>query len=104
MFVKPANSNTGLLHHIGNADAFETEFAKPLGRNAHDPIVCLRLISLRITHLPSPFLPVSAWIAPIVTLNNVRAYMGFSTTFQRNPLVRVFRPRPFTNKAELAVE
>jgi hypothetical protein len=30
--------------------------------------------------------------------------MGFSTTFQRNPLVRVFRPPPFTDKAETAVE
>jgi hypothetical protein len=30
--------------------------------------------------------------------------MGFSTTFQRNPLVRVFRRPPFTDKAETAVE
>src|SRR5580700_11160927 len=64
MFVKPANSNTGFLHHIGNADAFETEFAKPLGSNAHDPSVRLRFVTLRITHLPSPSLPESAWIAP----------------------------------------
>src|SRR5260370_25122183 len=52
MFVETTDSNTGLLHHIGNADAFETEFAKPLGRNAHDPSVCLCLITLRITHRP----------------------------------------------------
>src|SRR5260370_21951661 len=71
MFVETTDSNTGLLHHIGNANAFETEFAKPLGRNAHDPSVCLCLITLRITHLPSPFLPESARIAPIVTLNKV---------------------------------
>src|SRR5882757_9330098 len=54
MFVEATDSNTGLLHHIGNADAFETEFAKPLGRNAHDPSVCLCLISFRITHLVLP--------------------------------------------------
>ena len=57
MFVKPANRDTGLLHHSGDADAFETEFAKSLGGNAHDPIVRLRLVNLRITHLPSPSLP-----------------------------------------------
>src|SRR5882757_8541409 len=104
MFVEATDSNTGLLHHIGNADAFETEFAKPLGRNAHDPSVCLRLISLRIAHPQSPFLPESAWNAPIVTLNNVRAYTGFSTAFKRHPLVRVFRPPMFIDKAETAIE
>src|SRR5260370_14295391 len=92
MFVETTDSNTGLLHHIGNADAFEAEFAKPLGRNAHDPSVCLRLIFLRITHLPSPFLPEFESLAPIVTLDNVRASIGFSTIFKRKPLVRVFRP------------
>jgi hypothetical protein len=50
MFVETADSNAGLLHDIGNADAFQTEFAKPLGSNAHDPSVRLRLITLRITH------------------------------------------------------
>src|SRR5580658_9278010 len=64
MFVETADSNTGLLHDIGNAYAFQTEFAKPLGSNAHDPSVRLRLVTLRITHLPSPSLPESAWIAP----------------------------------------
>src|ERR1700723_624273 len=57
MFVETAGSNTCLLHHIGNADAFQTEFAKPLGSNAHDPRVSLRLVTLRITHLLSPSLP-----------------------------------------------
>src|SRR5260370_5572974 len=104
MFVETTDSNTGLLHHIGNTDAFETEFAKPPGRNAHDPSVCLRLISLRITHLPSPFLPESVWIAPIVALNDVRTYMGFSATFKRNRLVRVFGPSTFIDKAETAIE
>ncbi len=46
MFVETADGNTGLLHHVGNADAFETELAKPLGRNLHDPSVCLRLTAL----------------------------------------------------------
>src|SRR5260370_33756446 len=100
MFVETTDSNTSLLHHIGNADAFETDFAKPLGSNAHDPCVCLRLISLRITHLQSPFLPESAWLAPIVTFNNRRPSIGFSTTFRRNPLVRVFRPPTFIAKTE----
>src|SRR5258707_9032070 len=104
MFVETTDSNTGLLHHIGNADAFEAEFAKPLGRNAHDPSVCLRLIFLRITHLPSPFLPEFEWLAPIVTLDNVRASIGFSTIFKRKPLVRVFRPPTFIDKAETAIE
>src|SRR5208282_1604564 len=31
MFVKPASGDTRFLHHIGNADAFKTELAKPLG-------------------------------------------------------------------------
>jgi len=30
MFVETADSNTGLLHHIGNADAFQTEFGNLL--------------------------------------------------------------------------
>src|ERR1700733_7110111 len=64
MFVETADSNTGFLHDIGNADAFQTEFTKPLGSNAHDPSVRLRLVTLRITHLPSPSLPEFAWIAP----------------------------------------
>src|SRR5580658_6608485 len=54
MFVETADGNTGLPHHVGNADAFEAEFAKPLRRNPHDTRVCLRLIPLRRTHLPSP--------------------------------------------------
>jgi hypothetical protein len=29
VLVKPAHSDTSLLHHIGNADAFETELAEP---------------------------------------------------------------------------
>src|SRR6267154_2557164 len=64
MFVKPTNSGTGLLHHIGNADALETELAKPLGSNFYDPSVRLCLVTLRITHLPSPSLPDSTRIAP----------------------------------------
>src|SRR5260370_22587805 len=56
MLVKTTDGNTGLLHHIGNADAFETEFAKPLGRNAYNPSVCVYLISFRIAHLSSPLL------------------------------------------------
>src|SRR5260370_26912664 len=65
MFVKTTDSNTGLLHHIGNADAFKTEFAKPLGRDAYDPSVCFCLISFRITHLSSRFLPKRAGFALI---------------------------------------
>src|SRR5579872_5170541 len=64
MFVKPTHSGTGLLHHIGNTDALETEFAKPLGCDFYDPSVRLCLVTLRITHLPSPSLPDSTWIAP----------------------------------------
>jgi hypothetical protein len=64
MFVETADSNAGLLHDIGNADAFQTEFAKPLGSNAHDPSVRLRLVTLRITHLPSPSLPESIHGSP----------------------------------------
>ena len=29
MFVETTDGNTGLLHRIGNANVFETEFAKP---------------------------------------------------------------------------
>src|ERR1700678_1308997 len=65
MFVKPTHSGTGLPHHISNADAIETELAKPLGGNFYDPSVRLRFVTLRITHLPSPSLPDSTWIAPI---------------------------------------
>src|SRR5882762_6207094 len=65
MLVKTTDSYTGLLHHIGNADAFETKFAKPLGRNPYDPSVCLCLISFRITHLSTPLLPEPAGFAPI---------------------------------------
>src|SRR5258708_19184019 len=57
MFVKPADSNTGLLHHIGDTDAFNAEFAKPLGRDVHDPSVRRRLVTLRIAHLSSPSFP-----------------------------------------------
>src|SRR5216684_3201372 len=57
MFVETPDSNAGLLHHISHADAFETEFAKPLGRNAYDPGVCIFLISFRITHRSPPLLP-----------------------------------------------
>src|ERR1700722_3973244 len=64
MFVEPADRDAGLLHHIGNADAFQTEFAKSLGSDADDPSMRLCLVALRITHLPSPSLPESAWIAP----------------------------------------
>src|SRR5580692_7543435 len=64
MFVKPTHSGPGLLHHIGNADAFETELAKPLGSDFYDPGVRLCLVTLRITHLPSPSLPDSTWIDP----------------------------------------
>jgi NAD(P)H-binding len=39
MFVKTADSNTNLPHHIGDANAFETEFAKLVGCNPHDPSV-----------------------------------------------------------------
>src|SRR5580692_11611744 len=67
MFVETTDSNTGLVHHIGNADAFETKFAKPPGRNAHDPSVCLHLIFLRITHLPLNISPESACSVPNVT-------------------------------------
>src|SRR5580658_10389952 len=74
MFVKPADSNTGFLHHIGNADAFETELAKPLGSNTHDPSVRLRLVTLRIAHPPSPSLPESTWIAPGRKARRVSAY------------------------------
>src|SRR3984957_17884380 len=66
MFVETADSNTGLLHHIGNADAFETEFAKPPGRNAYDPTVCLLLISFRIPLRSSPYFPDPADLAPTV--------------------------------------
>src|SRR5580698_2180258 len=65
MFVETADSNTVLLHYIGNADAFQAEFAKPLGGNAHDPSVRLCLVTLRITHLPSPSLPEPhLWLPP----------------------------------------
>src|ERR1700722_2768651 len=64
MFVETADSNTGLLHDIGNADAFETEFAKPPGRNTYYPTVCLRLISFRIPHHSSSLLPEPAELAP----------------------------------------
>src|SRR5271170_6105267 len=64
MFVETADRNPGLLHHIGNADAFEAKFAKPFGSNFHNPSVRLRLVTLRITHLPSPSLPESALMAP----------------------------------------
>src|SRR4029077_11219315 len=57
MLVKTTDSNTGLGHNISHADAFETAFAKPLGRNAYDPSVCLCLVPFRITHLSSPLLP-----------------------------------------------
>ena len=57
MFVETADRNAGLLHYIGNADAFQTEFAKPLGSNSHDPSVRLRLVTLRITHLASSSFP-----------------------------------------------
>jgi hypothetical protein len=57
MLVKAANGGTGLLHHIGNADALETELAKPLGRHFYYPSVRLCFVTLRITHLSSPFLP-----------------------------------------------
>src|ERR1700722_2603203 len=73
MFVETADSNTGFLHDIGNADAFQTEFAKPLGSNAHDPSVRLRLITLRITHsgliltFPSPHGSLQAGVAPRVS-------------------------------------
>src|ERR1700734_3349039 len=77
MFVETADSNTGFLHDIGNADAFQTEFAKPLGSNAHDPSVRLRLVTLRVTHLPSPFLPESAWIAPGGRNHRVSSYSTF---------------------------
>ena len=46
-------------------DSLQTEFAKPLGSNAHDPSVCLRLVTLRITHRSSPSLPESARTAPV---------------------------------------
>src|SRR6202047_5345917 len=92
MFVKTTHSNTGLLHHIGNADAFETEFAKPLGRNAYDPSVCLCLTSFRITHLSSPLLPERAGQAPIAALTDVRACkaptasaLSYSTVPRCNP-------------------
>src|ERR1700733_654009 len=78
MLVETTDSNTGLLHHISNADAFETEFAKPLGRDPHDPSVCLLLIALRITHLPSPFLAESAWIAPAERTVRVLSCSTFS--------------------------
>src|SRR5882757_4251592 len=74
MFVKPAGSNTRFLHHIGNADAFETELAKPLGGDVHDPSVRLRLVTLRSTHLPSPSLPESAWSPRQEDLLGVSAY------------------------------
>ena len=46
VFVETADSNTCLLHHIGNANAFQAKFAKPLGSNFHDPSVRLRLVTL----------------------------------------------------------
>src|SRR5580704_6398228 len=64
MFVKAANGGAGFLHHIGNADALETEFAKPLGRHFYDPSVRLCFVTLRITHLSSPSLSEPTWIAP----------------------------------------
>jgi hypothetical protein len=57
--VEATDSNTGFLHHIGNADAFEAEFTRPPGCDSHNPNVRLRLISLRVAHLPSPSLPLT---------------------------------------------
>ena len=41
-------------------------FAKPPGRNAYHPRVCLRLVSFRITHRSSPLLSEPATLASIV--------------------------------------
>src|ERR1700685_258465 len=90
MFVETADSNTGLLHHIGNADAFQPEFAKPLGSNAHDPSVRLRLVTLRITHLLSPSLPESAWMLQAGSSPRVSAYSS---------LIGCKPPHPWCKKA-----
>jgi hypothetical protein len=66
VFVKPPTVTPASFITSGNADAFETAFAKPLGRNAYDASVCLRLISSRITHRSCPLLPAPAELAPIV--------------------------------------
>src|SRR5882762_9972076 len=64
VFVEAPNRNARFLHHISNADAFQTEFAKPLGSNAHDPSVRLRLVTLRIAHSAITISSRAAWIAP----------------------------------------
>src|ERR1700735_268438 len=46
VFVETSNRHARFLHHIGNADAFETTFTKSLGGHFDDPSVCRRLVTL----------------------------------------------------------
>src|SRR5271169_2836844 len=93
MFVETADSNTSLLHDIGNADALQTEFAKPLSSNAHDPSVCLRLVTLRITHRSPPSLPESAWTAPVRKSPRASSYSSSIGCKPSYPWSGHFRPR-----------
>src|ERR1700689_3940223 len=53
VFVEAAHRNTGLLHHIGDADPVKSALAKPLGSHPYNPLMCRLLVPLGMPHTGS---------------------------------------------------